>query len=323
MTEEGIVFNIQRFTIHDGPGIRTEIFLKGCPLTCKWCGNPESQRTRPEIGVYETKCIRADVCGLCLKACPRHGCLNTGAGQKIHSIDREICNDCLSCARACPADALKQWGKRLSVEQVMKTIRQDRAYYEASGGGVTISGGEPLLQPEFTKRILRQCKEEGINTCLESTFCMDWGRIEPVLPYADLLITDIKHMDPGEHQRYTGVSNERILKNLKRLSHEEKELIIRIPVIPGVNHTKKNREQTADFILKEMKNRIRHLQLLGFMRLGEEKYASLGREYPMESLKFDRDSFNRELKEWAAYFEQRGIRCIAGHSGDNREMERR
>ena len=174
MTEEGIIFNIQRFTIHDGPGIRTEIFLKGCPLTCKWCGNPESQRMQPEIGVYETKCIRADVCGLCLKVCPRHGCLNTGAGQKIHSIDREICNDCLSCARACPADALKQWGKRLSVDQVMKTIRRDRSYYEASGGGVTISGGEPLLQPEFTKRILRKCKEEGINTCLESTFCMDW-----------------------------------------------------------------------------------------------------------------------------------------------------
>lgn len=107
MTEEGIVFNIQRFTIHDGPGIRTEIFLKGCPLTCKWCGNPESQRMQPEVGVYETKCIRADVCGLCLKVCPRHGCLNTGAGQKIHSIDHEICNDCLSCARACPADALK------------------------------------------------------------------------------------------------------------------------------------------------------------------------------------------------------------------------
>lgn len=129
----------------------------------------------------------------------------------------------------------------------MKTIRQDRAYYEASGGGVTISGGEPLLQPEFTKRILRQCKEEGINTCLESTFCMDWGRIEPVLPYADLLITDIKHMDPGEHQRYTGVSNERILKNLKRLSHEEKELIIRIPVIPGVNHTKKKQGTDSGF----------------------------------------------------------------------------
>lgn len=307
---QGTIFNIQHYTIHDGPGIRTEIFLKGCPLSCKWCGNPEGRSLEPQPGFFSSRCIGNDKCGLCKEACGHEDGLHFE--DKLTSINRDLCIGCMKCAEVCPADAIKAWGWKMDEGQVMDIIRRDISYYESSGGGVTISGGEPLIQPEFTKAILKCCREEGIHTCLESTFCADWRIIEDVIPYADMLITDIKHMDAEIHKKYTGVSNKRILENLSQLSKLDKPIIIRVPVIPGVNDDKENMEATADFILSQMDGHVEQLQLLPFMRLGEEKYRSLGMDYPMKELEFDRDAFQEYIKKIASYFNERGIRCQIG-----------
>ena len=247
MQNTGIVFNVQRFTIHDGPGMRTEFFLKGCPLRCQWCSNPESWALQPQVGVYRTKCIGRKACGACEDSCPQGAIFRFTAGR-LASIDRTKCRDCLVCAEECPSDALKQWGKLMTVEQCMEIVRRDKGYYERSGGGVTVSGGDPLVQSDFVAALFRACKEEGFHTCCESTFYAGWEEVEKILPYTDLIISDLKLMDPELHRRYTGVSNERILQNLHRLAQEQREMILRIPVIPGVNDGRQNIEASADFI---------------------------------------------------------------------------
>jgi len=200
----------------------------------------------------------------------------------------------------------------MSVEDCMKIIRRDRGYYDRSGGGVTVSGGDPLMQSDFTAELLKACREEGIHTCCESTFYANWSEIDKILPYSDLLISDIKHMDSSIHKKYTGVSNERILKNLRRLAKNNREMILRIPVIPNVNDDKGNIEATADFILDELGGKVRTLQLLSFMRLGKEKYASLGMEYGMDDVKLNRRSFQKHVETIAEYFCSRGIHCLVG-----------
>lgn len=311
MPTNGIVFNIQRFTINDGPGLRTELFLKGCPLRCLWCSNPEGLMPMIQTGVYRTKCISRRKCGACEEVCPQEGALNFYRG-KIAAVDRSLCKSCLACVKACPSEAIKQWGVSMSVEECMEEIRKDRGYYERSGGGVTVSGGEPLLQSEFVAELFHACKKEGIQTCLESTFYAPWERIEAVLPVTDVIISDLKFMSGELHQKYTGVHNEKILRNLKRLTDEGRKLILRIPVIPGINDHEENMEATAEFILHELQNRVSVLQLLSYMRLGEEKYASLGIPYPMERLKFNRKSFQKRVSGFAEYFNQKGIHCIVG-----------
>lgn len=311
MTQQGIIFNIQRFTIHDGPGLRTELFLKGCPLRCQWCSNPESWTTYMQAGVYKAKCISHKKCGACEEACPEEGVLNFYRG-KLTAIDRSKCINCLKCYDACPSDAIKQWGKSMSVEECMKEIRKDKGYYERSGGGVTVSGGDPLVQSDFVAKLFKACKEEGIQTCLESTFHADWKAVEKILPYTDIIISDIKHMDPDIHKKYTGVTNKTILKNLKNLISEKRELILRIPVIPDVNDDMENIKATADFILNDLGGKVRTLQLLSFMRLGEEKYQSLGIPYKMENVKVNRKAFQKKVGSIADYFNSRGIHCLVG-----------
>lgn len=311
MSQQGIIFNIQRFTIHDGPGMRTELFLKGCPLRCEWCSNPESWTVGIQLGVYKSKCISHKKCGLCVEACHDVGILNFSRG-KLSFIDRSRCTNCLHCYDACPSDAIKQWGRSMSVEDCMKEIRKDKGYYDRSGGGVTVSGGDPLLQSDFVAELFKACKDEGINTCLESTFYADFKEVEKILPYTDIIISDIKHMDTNIHKKYTGVNNDRILTNLKKLTSENRELILRIPIIPNVNDDMDNIKSTADFIKGELHGGVRTLQLLSFMRLGEEKYASLGLPYKMENVKVSRKSFQKHISEIADYFNSRGIHCLVG-----------
>ncbi len=309
--QQGNIFNVQRFTIHDGPGMRTELFLKGCPLACEWCSNPEGLKTYMQPGIYKSKCISRKNCGACEEVCPEKDVIKFVRG-KISSIDRDKCMNCLACYEECPSDAIKQWGKLMSVEECMKIIRKDRGYYERSGGGVTVSGGEPLLQSDFVAELFKVCKEEGISTCFESTLHVKWEEIEKVLPYTDLVISDLKHMDTDIHKQYTGVHNELILENMKRLVNEGHELILRIPVIPNVNDDMKNIEATADFILQELDGRVRTLQLLSFMRLGEEKYKSLDMPYKMAEVKVNRKSFQKHVEKLAEYFNGRGIHCLVG-----------
>ena len=231
---------------------------------------------------------------------------------KLGRIDPNRCNSCMACADACPADAIKQWGREISFQEVMDDIRRDKGYYDRSGGGVTVSGGEPLLQADFVAEVFKACREEGIHTCCESTLCVPWEQIEKVLPWTDMFFTDIKHMDSKIHEEFTGVGNERIFENQKKLVDFGKEMVVRVPVIPGINDDRSNIEKTADYILNELGGRIKTLQLLSFMRLGEEKYASLGRPYGMQDLEIDRPAFQKHVVEMAAYFEARGIHCTVG-----------
>jgi len=307
----GIVFNIQRFTIHDGPGMRTELFLKGCPLRCWWCSNPESQKPGIEPGLYKSKCIGLKQCGACKAVCPKDGVIQFFRNKPIR-LDRGICQGCLVCGDNCPSDAIKRWGQKMSVEDCMEIIRRDKGFYEDSGGGVTVSGGEPLLQADFVRELLKKCKEENIGTCLESTLSVSWTEVEKVLPYTDIIITDLKFMNEEKHRLFTDAGNQLIHENMRKLVGFKKEIILRIPVIPHVNDDDENMEKTADFILKDLNNSIKTLQLLSFMRLGVEKYESLGREYPMKNLRFNRPQFQRRVKKIADYFNERGINCTIG-----------
>lgn len=310
--ESGIVFNIQRFTVHDGPGIRTELFLKGCTLRCKWCGNPESFIRSPQIGVYSMKCMGVKKCGDCVKVCPQDGNkVFSIEDDKIVGIDRSLCDDCLKCYKVCPSDALKLWGSEMTVEDAMKVIRADKDFYKENCGGVTISGGESLMQPEFVKAIFKQCREEEIHTCLETALHVKSEVLDDVLPYTDMVITDIKHMDEEVHKKFVGAGNKLVLENIKKVVDSGLPLIIRIPVIPGFNDNEETIRAIGTFIVEELDNKIVQLQMLRFRPLGEEKYASLSLKYEMEVTK-ERADFEDEIRDYVKILNDMGITAYAG-----------
>lgn len=315
---KGKIFHVQRYTIHDGPGIRTEIFFKGCPLRCKWCSNPEGYHPYSQPGIYPSKCIGENICGYCKKSCPCDSLLQFEE-NKILSIHRDKCYNCMKCVDACPADAIKQWGKDATVDELMEIILKDTEYFNSSGGGVTLSGGEPLQQSDFITALLKECKRNNIHTCVETTLFADWPVLEKVLLYTDLIITDLKHMNAQTHKTYTGVENHKILDNMMKLSKTDTPFIIRIPVIPTVNDDKENMKAAADFILDKLDNRISQLQLLEYMHLGVEKYKSLNLTYPMDYLSYDKDKFSKQVKDFSEYFQIRGISCIYGTNTTNNE----
>ena len=274
----GIVFEIERFAINDGPGIRTLVFLKGCPLKCRWCANPESQNVRAQIMLSPAKCIG---CRTCIGVCE-----NKALSWKERVIlDREKCKLCGKCAGICNSEAIEIAGKAMTPEEVLAEVDKDARYYKSSGGGVTFSGGEVFNDPDFVFLLAQLAKARGYNTALETCGFAQWHNIERVIPYIDLFMYDFKCMDDDKHRYYTGVSNKIILKNYIRLVNavgSKNQVVARVPVIPGINMTSENFSEMADFIEKHNPNS--RIDLLPYHSLGKAKYDKLDKKYELEEL---------------------------------------
>lgn len=304
----GRIFDIERYATHDGPGIRTTLFLKGCPLRCLWCHNPEAESPRPELMYDEERCIG---CLACFSICEQGALwLADRAGRRIPPEEMsffrdypeqigsrcylpERCQRCGQCAEACFAGALEMVGRELNVEEAYAELECDRPFYEQSGGGITVSGGEPLAQHLFVRELLALCKAGGLHTALDTTACTRWNILEPVLQYTDLVLLDLKVMDPARHRQYTGVDNALILENAQAMAAfmverttrafcdlpwEHTGVWIRVPVIPSLNDDEENLRATAAFVREELEGAVRRVELLGYHHLGIAKLRRLRRE---------------------------------------------
>lgn len=305
MTERQIIMKahimaIKNFAVHDGPGIRTTLFLKGCPLRCLWCHNPEGMSGEKQLAYYAHKCIS---CGECVKVCP------SGAHRienSSHVLDRSRCLVCGKCEEHCLGDALKLFGREMTVDEAVRVLSKDKIFYEQSGGGVTFSGGEPLLQADFCLETAKRLKENGIGTAIDTCGCVPWQAFEKLLPVTDIFLFDIKHLDPEAHRRLTGQSNERILDNIRRLSDSGARIEVRMPLVPGLNDSETNIRSTGEFLSKL---HIEKMRLLPYHSLARSKYAALGMTDTMPDAESPSDE---RLKELAAALQKLGVPAISG-----------
>lgn len=277
----GTIFNTQKFSIHDGNGLRTLIFMKGCPLNCLWCSNPESQNPKLEIMDVKSNCIG---CGKCAILCE-----SNAIHDSTFDIDRSLCVKCGKCAIKCYANAKKMVGKETTVREMMELIEKDRIFYTNSGGGVTVGGGEPLMQPEFVRDLLSSCRQSNIHTAIETCGYGKWDDIKEVFEATDQIFFDLKALDSNLHRELTGVENEIILENASRLVkslRRDQEIVFRIPLVPGCNDSEENIEATGIFVSTlEGPNKNISIEILPYHNLGEDKYKWLNREYSLAQLK--------------------------------------
>jgi pyruvate formate lyase activating enzyme len=296
---QGLIFDVMRFSLHDGPGIRTAVFLKGCPLDCWWCHNPEGLRSERELIYFADRCVR---CGDCVTACPHHAI--SWNGGPVHNL--EVCEKTGKCAAACPAGATQMVGRWVTVDQIVEELAKDQIFFDESGGGVTFSGGEPLLQARFLEAVLEECRARRIHTAVETCGVANQAALIRVARNADLFLYDIKFIDPEKHRKYTGASNENILTNLRALAAQHKNIVVRMPVIPSINDDEENSEDVARFLKTA---RLSRLDLLPYHQIGGEKYERLKRKYRLEGLK---PPSHERVQAMAEEFRQRGLDVWVG-----------
>lgn len=297
----GLIFDIQQFAVHDGPGCRTMVFMKGCPLACAWCANPEGRNARQEIMYSSRSCEHSHAC---ITACPFGAITASGPGGYLE-IDRDKCLKCSQrpCVEACPRDALRLVGRSVSAGEMIRLVSRDRAYW-GKGGGLTITGGEPLAQSRFVTRVLKLSYKAGVSTALETCAYAPWDTLQKALNYLDWVIIDIKHMNPARHREGTGVGNRLILENIRRtVETGGPRVIIRIPVIPGFNDTMANMSGTAEFLRGIGQGEV---NILPFHRLAISKYEQLGLEYAYEDVL---PPITDSMAEFKEVFTNRGITC--------------
>lgn len=295
------VFDIKSFSIHDGPGTRTTVFLKGCPLHCAWCHNPESISPHIEFQYWQERCIG---CGTCAECCPT-GALTIESGKPER--DAEACEECFACIENCPGEAWQRIGQAMTVDEVMRIVRKDIISYDQSGGGVTFSGGEPLMQPEALHALLLACHDLGIHTALDTCGMAPRKTLEKVVDEVDLILYDLKVMDAELHRRYMGVSNEIILDNLRWLDKRGKEIVIRIPVIPGINDSRRNLAAVMDFL-----NSLEHrheVHLLAYHQTAMNKYRRMDQPY---TLRHVQPPSAEDMEAMRARFERNGFNVSIG-----------
>lgn len=288
LMKHGLIFDVKKYAIHDGPGIRTTVFFKGCPLHCWWCHNPEGQNPKPELVYRKSRCT---ICGECTEECPRQAI----ALQTSHiAINRNKCVTCIACSRACPSDALSIVGREANVTEIMEEIGRDRVFYDESEGGVTFSGGEPLMQPEFLNALLTECRERGIHTTIDTCGHAPAETIRQISGKADLFLYDLKTMDAKKHAKFTGASNMKILGNLTELA-QHNSIVISFPIMPGINDDDKNITETAR-LASSLPNIIQ-VNLLPYHRAGIDKYKSLGKLYRLNRIQPPSDKKVKAIKE--------------------------
>jgi pyruvate formate lyase activating enzyme len=273
--ESGVIFNIQRYSLHDGPGIRTTVFLKGCPLKCWWCHNPEGIDYRQELMINHKKCL---ACESCVNICPN---LAIVLNESVITIALDRCNLCLQCIEVCPETAIELVGLNMTTQEVVEEVQKDRIFYDESGGGVTLSGGEPLMQPDFLLSLLQALKRAGIHTAVETSGYAGWNLLKRVAEWTDLFLFDLKLMDKQKSEETTGTSNEIILANLRKLVQMHHKVLIRIPVIPTVNDDGQSIRLFGEYL--QMLG-IKNVSLLPYHKTGTDKYKKIGQDYKLPDI---------------------------------------
>ena len=301
--DTAIVFDIQKYSIHDGPGIRTLVFLKGCPLACPWCSNPESQISEPQLLQQLVRCIH---CLKCMEVCSRKA-ISLESGEI--TIDRDLCDTCGVCADQCYANALQIVGREMTVSEVVAVVKKDIQFYIHSGGGVTFGGGEPLLHAGFIRKAAGECKQLGISTAVETCGYADASALDAILPVIDLFLFDIKHIDAEKHAEVLGVSNELILRNAEKIASSHMcTMIVRIPIIPGFNDSVEVIGGIADFVRQSLPI-VEEIHLLPFHQYGAHKYGGLNRQYELKSYNTPGE---KKLRTLSDVISRRGFRAVIG-----------
>jgi pyruvate formate lyase activating enzyme len=303
----GHVFEVQRYSLHDGPGIRTTVFLKGCPLRCLWCHNPEGVSASELVSFLPDRCVG---CGECVRACPQEAhrleAATMDGAHVRHAYDRERCQVCGRCTEVCDTRTLEYVGRRMTVAEVMKEVREDKAFYRASGGGLSISGGEPLAQSDFTVALLSAAREEGIHCCVETSGFASWERLAPLVPLVDVFLFDFKETDPARHVELTGQSNELILQNLRALYDADARIQLQCPIVPGFNEREDHLAGIAALALSLP--RLAGVHLLPYHPLGKSKLARFGLR-PAANLP-DEPLDQARLERWTRLLRERGVRVL-------------